>query len=192
MSNSVLVVDKNRFPQNPVHPGEARLLLKEGKASVLRIFPFVIILNETVEGELIQPLVVKIDPGSKTTGIAVVQGDKVVWAAELSHRGEVVKKALQQRSVIRRGRRRRKTRYRKPRFLNRSRPQGWLVPSLLHRVQTVQTWVQKLCRYSPITSLAQELVKFDMQAMDTPEISGVEYQQGTLAGYEVREYLLEK
>jgi hypothetical protein len=28
--------------------------------------------------------------------------------------------------------------------------------------------------------------------MVTPEISGVEYQQGTLAGYEVREYLLEK
>jgi len=31
-----------------------------------------------------------------------------------------------------------------------------------------------------------------MQALENPEISGVEYQQGTLAGYEVREYLLEK
>ena len=31
-----------------------------------------------------------------------------------------------------------------------------------------------------------------MQLMDNPEIQGVEYQQGTLHGYEVREYLLEK
>ena len=37
-----------------------------------------------------------------------------------------------------------------------------------------------------------ELVKFDLQKMENSEISGVEYQQGTLAGYEVREYLLEK
>jgi len=62
----------------------------------------------------------------------------------------------------------------------------------MHRVQTVQTWVQKLCRFAPVTGIAQELVRFDMQAMDNPEISGVEYQQGTLLGYEVREYLLEK
>jgi hypothetical protein len=37
-----------------------------------------------------------------------------------------------------------------------------------------------------------ERVKFDMQALERPGISGVEYQQGTLAGYELREYLLEK
>ncbi|MCW3095556.1 MAG: restriction endonuclease [Chthonomonadaceae bacterium] len=192
MSNFVLVVDKNRSPQNPIHPGEARLLLKAGKAAVLRLFPFVLILKEAISEPLAEPLAVKIDPGSKTTGIAVVQGDKVVWAAELSHRGQAIKKALQQRSAIRRGRRTRKTRYRKCRLLNRSRPQGWLAPSLLHRVQTVHTWVQKLCRYAPVAGLAQELVKFDTQAMDNPEISGVEYQQGTLTGYEVREYLLAK
>ncbi|MCW3101241.1 MAG: restriction endonuclease [Chthonomonadaceae bacterium] len=192
MSNFVLVLDKNQVPQNPVHPGTARLLLKEGKAAVLRLFPFVIILKEAVEDAPTTPLVVKIDPGSKTTGIAVVQGDKVVWAAELSHKGQAIRKALQGRSTLRKGRRNRKTRYRKPRFLNRTRPKGWLAPSLLHRVQTVQTWVQKLCRYAPVTGIAQELVKFDTQAMENPEISGVEYQQGTLLGYEVREYLLEK
>lgn len=37
-----------------------------------------------------------------------------------------------------------------------------------------------------------ELVRFDMQAQDNPDIEGQEYQQGTLAGYELREYLLEK
>jgi hypothetical protein len=37
-----------------------------------------------------------------------------------------------------------------------------------------------------------ELVKFDLQHMENPEICGAEYQQGTLFGYELREYLLEK
>jgi hypothetical protein len=77
MSNYVLVVDQNRVPQNPVHPGEARLLLKAGRAAVLRLFPFVLILKEAVESKeavedpVLEPVVIKIDPGSKTTGIAV-------------------------------------------------------------------------------------------------------------------------
>jgi len=47
-------------------------------------------------------------------------------------------------------------------------------------------------RVCPIAALSLELVKFDLQAMEQPEISGITYQQGTLAGYELREYLLEK
>ena len=54
------------------------------------------------------------------------------------------------------------------------------------------TWVNRIRKYVPITGISQELVKFDTQAMQNPEVSGVEYQQGELAGYEVREYLLEK
>jgi hypothetical protein len=37
-----------------------------------------------------------------------------------------------------------------------------------------------------------ELVKFDLQQMEHPHIQGAEYQQGTLFGYELREYMLEK
>ena len=194
MSHFVLVVDRNRNPQNPLHPGEARLLLKQGKAAVLRRYPFVILLKGEPEPDSlpVEPVVVKIDPGSKTTGIAVVQGDKVVWAAELQHRGQAIKNAMESRRAIRRGRRRRNLRYRKPRFLNRTRPEGCLPPSLMHRVQTVETWVKRLCRYAPVAGLAQELVRFDLQKQENPEIAGVEYQQGTLFGYEVREYLLEK
>ena len=62
----------------------------------------------------------------------------------------------------------------------------------MSRVFNIHTWVNRLCKIYPITALAFEMVKFDMQLMDNPEISGVEYQQGTLHGYEVREYLLEK
>jgi 5-methylcytosine-specific restriction endonuclease McrA len=53
-------------------------------------------------------------------------------------------------------------------------------------------WVVRLQKWVPVTGIAQELVRFDMQKIENPEISGAEYQQGTLAGYEVREYLLEK
>jgi hypothetical protein len=85
----VFVVDTNRKPLNPVHPGEARYLLNAGKAAVLKRFPFTIILKDAVDQPKIEPLRVKIDPGSRTTGIAVVNDStgKVLFAAELSHRG---------------------------------------------------------------------------------------------------------
>ncbi|GCE07833.1 hypothetical protein KDAU_51620 [Dictyobacter aurantiacus] len=54
------------------------------------------------------------------------------------------------------------------------------------------TWVRRLARYAPIQTISQELVKFDPQLMENPEIAGTQYQQSALAGYEVREYLLEK
>ncbi|MHB8461492.1 MAG: RNA-guided endonuclease IscB, partial [Vulcanimicrobiaceae bacterium] len=75
---------------------------------------------------------------------------------------------------------------------NRRRPNGWLAPSLQHRVDTIMSWVARLRTFAPITSIAQELVRFDLQALQKPAIEGIEYQQGTLAGYEAREYLLEK
>jgi 5-methylcytosine-specific restriction endonuclease McrA len=96
------------------------------------------------------------------------------------------------RRQLRRGRRSRKTRYRQARFLNRTRPKGWLAPSLQHRVDTTITWVNKLIKFAPIGSIVQELVRFDLQQLENPEISGIEYQQGTLLGYSVREYLLNK
>jgi 5-methylcytosine-specific restriction endonuclease McrA len=190
----VFVVDTNRKPLNPVHPGEARFLLNAGKAAVLKRYPFTIILKYPVEIQAIQPLRVKIDPGSRTTGIAVVNDatGKVVFAAELSHRGQAIRDALLSRRQSRRGRRARHTRYRKPRFQNRMRPQGWLAPSLMSRVSNVLTWVKRLQRVCPLAAMSQELVRFDLQQMQNPEIAGVTYQQGTLLGYEVREYLLEK
>lgn len=192
-SNYVFVLDTNNVPQTPIHPAEARRLLDEGKAAVYRRQPFTIILKTAGPGPLfVKPLRLKIDPGSKTTGFAVLDGPRVIWAAELTHRGQRIKADLESRRAIRRSRRQRKTRYRQPRFDNRTRAKGWLPPSLMHRVQTTMTWVDRLCRYAPVACLSVENVRFDMQLMQNPEISGTEYQQGELAGYEVREYLLEK
>lgn len=192
--SKVFVVDTNKHPLNPVHPGYARLLLASKQAAVLKRFPFTIVLKIAIETPVLEPLRIKLDPGSKTTGIALVNeaSGEVVFAAELTHRGQAIKHALDKRREGRRGRRQRDTRYRKPRFQNRRRPKGWLAPSLESRVCNVVTWVKRLMRVCPIAAVSMELVRFDLQAMENPELAGVEYQQGTLAGYETREYLLEK
>ncbi|MCY0884561.1 MAG: RNA-guided endonuclease IscB, partial [Firmicutes bacterium] len=192
--------------------------------AILRRYPFTIILKDRTGGE-VQPVAVKCDPGSETTGLALVaefdgRRRTVVWAAEIQHRGRQVRKALAERRALRRARRSRKTRYRKPRFLNRS-PQkcdgcgrnaqhgsrycracgagggrGFrdkrLPPSLESRAENVVTWARRLRRYAPISSITVEHVRFDTQKLQDPEIAGVEYQRGTLFGYELREYLLEK
>jgi 5-methylcytosine-specific restriction endonuclease McrA len=193
MSNHVFLIDSNKTPLNPVHPAQARKLLDSEKAAVFQCYPFTLILKRVIENPNVYPLTLKIDPGSKFTGIALVtnQGN-VVWAMELQHRGQQIKDALLHRRAVRRGRRNRNTRYRQARFLNRKRPDGWLAPSLRHRILTIETWVKRLQKFAPLDSIAQELVNFDTQAIQNPEISGIEYQQGTLKGYECREYLLEK
>ena len=189
----VFVLDRDRTPLDPCHPARARELLRDGRAAVLRRFPCTIILHDRRRAEsVVHEHRLKIDPGSKTTGLALLAGARVIWAAELTHRGQRIKAALLSRHAIRRGRRQRQTRYRQPRFLNRTRPVGWLPPSLQSRVCNVMTWVERLARSCPLTALSQELVRFDMQQMQNAEVAGVAYQQGELAGYEVREYLLEK
>ena len=205
--NHVLVLDTNKTPLTPCSPCMAKKLLKAGKAAVFRRFPFTIILKKRCSAVLgVSPmsdcakkvshpsknkLQLKIDPGSVTTGLAILDGSKVIWVAELNHRGSLIKKKLDSRRASRRLRRSR-LRYRKPRFLNRTRRSGWLPPSLKHRTLTTITWVRRLIKFSPIGSIAMELVRFDTQKLETPEISGIEYQQGELVGYEVREYLLSK
>jgi len=191
MSNFVFVLDTQKRPLNPIRPGMARKWLTNGKAAVFRRYPFTIILKVEVKVPQ-EPITLKLDPGSKTSPIALVQGEKVIFGAELTHRGQTIKASLESRRSLRRGRRNRHTRYRKARFLNRTRPKGWLAPSLQHRVETTLTWVTRLMKLAPISSVVQELVRFDLQQIENPEISGVEYQQGVLCGYEIREYLLNK
>jgi 5-methylcytosine-specific restriction endonuclease McrA len=178
---------------NPIHPAQASRLMKEGKAAVFRMYPFTLIMKRVVDNIVTYPLSLRIDPGSKFTGISLVNNqNEVVWGMELQHRGTAIKEALETRKGVRRARRARHTRYRQARFLNRKRPKGWLAPSLMHRVLTIKTWVKRLIKFSPVAEIRQELVRFDLQQLENPEISGVEYQQGTLCGYDVREYLLNK
>ena len=185
MSNFIFVLDANKKPLTPCKPSTARKLLNAGKAAVFKRFPFTIILKKVVTAT-VESLTLKLDPGSKTTGIALLQGEKVIFGAELTHRGQAIKASLDSRRSLRQRRRNRHTRYRQARFLNRTRKKGWLAPSLQHRVETTLTWVNKLRRLAPISLIVQELVRFDLQQLENPEISGIEYQQGELQGYEVR------
>lgn len=204
---SVFVLDRSGQPLMPCSEKRARKLLESGRARVHRLLPFVIRLTDRKQSELVlQPVRIKLDPGSKTTGLALVRDVEDVCAMtgeiqraaavlslmDIVHRGRQISEALTARRQMRR-RRRGNLRYRAPRFLNRgNKAKGWLAPSLQHRVDTTMAWVRRMCRWAPVSAVSSELVRFDMQLLQNPEISGVEYQQGTLAGYELREYLLEK
>lgn len=208
---AVYVLDSKGVALMPCDEKRARLLLARGCARVHRPMPFVIRLTDRQAGSCeLQPLELKLDPGSKVTGLALVRvseqvnietgeitnSAQVLSLMELVHRGRQISEALSARRAMRRGRRARKTRYRAARFNNRTKPEGWLAPSLQHRVDTALAWVHRIRRWAPLAGLAQELVRFDMQKMQAQveggDISGAQYQQGTLFGYEVREYVLEK
>ena len=195
---AVFVLNKHKKALMPASEKRARLLLQRGRAVVVKIYPFTIRLKDRVGGE-VQPVRIKIDPGSRNTGVTVVKEikiDNIVICRitnlfQINHRGLSISAALTSRRAMRR-RRRSNLRYRKPRFDNRTRPKGWLAPSLQHRVDTTMSFINKLQKLLPVTAISMELVRFDLQKMENPEISDVQYQQGELQGYEVREYLLEK
>ena len=197
----VFVLDTHKKPLMPCTPKKARLLLSRGRAVVHRRYPLVIRLKDRrLEESVVQPLVLKIDPGSKTSGMAVArveatpQGEvhHAVHLAEVGHRGEKVHEAMGTRARARRRRRSAHLRYRPPRFAHRTRPKGWLPPSLRSRIGNVLTWAQRYRRWAPLTRLEVERVKFDLHLMQHPELAGIEYQRGELAGWELRAYLLEK
>jgi len=181
----------------PCHPARARKLLDRKEAAVYRRYPFTIILRKET-ANFTQPVEFKVDPGSKVSGIALignfqVQGNVLIWAANLEHRGHQIKSDLDSRRSIRRSRRGRNTRYRQPRWANRKRPQGWLPPSLISRVDNITNLCYKLSKRVPLTNIVVETVKFDLHSIQNGgQLYGTQYQQGTLQGYNVREYLLEK
>jgi RRXRR protein/HNH endonuclease len=191
LTNHVFVLNKDKSFLSMVHPARARKLLTQNKAAVFRNYPFVIILNQQILNPCLKQYILKIDPGSQWTGFAIQCQEEIVFRMELKHRGDVIKSDLQKRAGFRHSRRSRNLRYRKERF-NKKKKSGWLPPSLTHRVLTVETWIKRFCKFCPILVIEIEQVRFDTQKMLNPEISGIKYQQGTLFGYEVREYLLEK
>lgn len=181
----------------PCSEKRARLLLKRQRAIIHRMEPFTIRLKDRkIENSALQTQRMKLDPGSKITGFSLTREQyknesSVLFLGELKHK-QGIKDNLESRRSLRRGRRNRKTRYRQARFNNRKRAEGWLAPSLIARANQTLNLAKKLQKLTPIMQVSMELVKFDLQKMQHPEISGVEYQQGELRGYEVREYLLEK
>ena len=204
----VIALDKYHQPFGVCTERRARILLSQRRACVYSYYPFSIILKDkdAREVEILPSFRIKIDPGSKYTGIAVVRNDDdaVAFYMQIEHRGEQIVKSLQTRKVIRNHRRQRETEYRRCKYIdhylpqdsnykiNSSRPKGWLPPSVKSVGDNIINWILRLGRLFNLTHCTFEAVRFDTQLMDNPEISGVEYQQGTLLGYEIKEYLLDK
>ncbi|MEV6822764.1 RNA-guided endonuclease IscB [Nocardiopsis dassonvillei] len=175
----VFVLDRHGTPLQPTHPARARQLLAKGRAIVARHTPFVIRLKDrtTAESE-VDGVETGIDPGSKRTGIAVFtdrHGERRGrYAIRLDHRGGQIAKRMRQRAAYRKGRRSRNLRYRTARFDNRTRPRGWLPPSLRHRVDTTLAWVGRLARWAPVRAVHVERIAFDVHALDALAVGRVE------------------
>src|SRR5437660_11588038 len=71
---SVFVLDQHQQPLMPCSQRRARLLLVRKRAVVHRLVPFTIRLKDRQREECqVQPIALKFDPGSKTTGIALAR-----------------------------------------------------------------------------------------------------------------------
>ncbi len=193
----VPVLDRDGIPLDPCHPARARKLVRRGRAKPCWKYGLyaVRMLDRSADRSEVHDHQVNINPGSRTTGLAVTAdsrgGRRIASLYCLEHRGELVKKKLIRRSEQRRNRRGR-LRHRQPRFLNRRKPAGWLPPSILSRRQNILTWTDRLSRLYPITGVRVENAKFDTQKMVNPGIQGIEYQRGALRGTQIRAYVLHR
>lgn len=176
----VFVLNMRGEPLMPCTQRKARLLLKR-KAVIYKYNPFTIQLTYAT-GETKQDCHIGIDTGSKYIGVAITSEDKVIFKGEVELRQDV-KSNLDTRRMYRRGRRNRKTRYRKPRFSNRKRTKKWLPPSLQNRVNHTFFWIDKLSSLVPNPKLHIEVGKFDTTKMINPNINDVDYQHGQTYGF---------
>lgn len=187
----VYVLNKHGQPLMPCSPRKARILLRAQKARVVKREPFTIQLIYGASGYT-QPVNLGVDAGSKHIGLSASTEKEELYAAEVELRTDIVD-LLSTRRELRRARRNRKTRYRKPRFLNRVRAKkaGWLAPSIQNRINAHLKVVDNVCRLLPVTKIIVETASFDIQKIKNPDISGEQYQQGEQLGFwNVREYVL--
>ena len=186
----VYVINKNGQPLMPTeNHAKVRVLLKSGKAKVVKKCPFTIQLLYDSTNHT-QKVTFGVDSGSRHIGISATTKDKVLFEADVELRNDIVD-LLSTRRELRHSRRNRKIRYRKPRFDNRKRKDGWLAPSVQQKVDSHLTMIEKVRKILPISDIVAEVASFDIQKIKNPSISGAEYQQGEqLDFWNVREYVL--
>ena len=187
--NMVYVLNIHDRPLMPCKEAKARRLLKSNRAKIAKRNPFTIQLLFECE-DVTQSITLGVDAGSKHIGLSSTTEDKVLFESDIELRNDIVD-LLSTRRQNRRSRRNRKTRYRKARFDNRKRKDGWFAPSVQHKVETHLTAIKKVHQILPINKIIVEVASFDIQKIRNPSISGTEYQQGEqLAFWNVREYVL--
>ncbi len=185
----VYILNCHGQPLMPCSPRKARLLLEAGKAQVINIVPFTLQLCYASSGYK-QKVSLGIDAGTQHIGVSATTERAVLFEAEVKPRTDI-QEVLATRSQLRRARRSRKTRYRQARFLNRKKPEGWLAPSVEHKVQAHLKTIRMVHAILPIRTISIEVAQFDLQKIRQPEIEGKAYQQGPQWGFwNVREYVL--
>ena len=187
----VYVLNKEGSPLMPCSSAKARKLLKDGKAKIVKRDIFTIQLLYSSSGYK-QEITLGVDSGSKTIGLSATTKEKELFAGEYQLRNDI-SDLLSDRRIYRRARRGRKTRYRKPRFLNRVRTKnkGWLAPSVEHKIQSHVNIINRLHKILPINKVIVELANFDMQKINNPDIKGKDYQFGEAYGFEnIKSYVL--
>jgi N6-L-threonylcarbamoyladenine synthase len=193
----VYVLNKYGEPLMPTtRYGRVRRLLRKGHAVVVDYRPFTIQLTYATPNG-VQEVILGVDTGTKHVGFSATTKKKVLFEAELLLRSDIVEK-LSTRREFRRTRRNRKTRYRKSRFMNRTRSKkpGWVAPSVRQKVDSHIYWVARICKFLPIKKITVEIAQFDTQLLKAQEQGlplpqGTDYQKGEQLGFSnVREYVL--
>jgi hypothetical protein len=185
----VYVVNKHGKPLMPCSPRKARILLKTGKAKVIKRTPFTIKLLYGSSGYK-QPLTHGVDTGSDKIGSAVVNDkEEAVYMSEITIRNDITK-TMKQRAVARRNRRNRKTRYRKARWANRknSRRKNRFSPTMISKFNSHLKEIEFVKSILPITKLILETGNFDPHLLKNPALHNEKikkwaYQKGTNYGF---------
>jgi len=190
----VFVLDKSKKPLDMITNAEARILIKKKLAVIHKVYPFTIRLRDNSCVSKDRAYTVKIDPGSRYTGIAITDDkDSVVMLAEIEHRGHLIKKDMDSRRNVRNSRRQRNTRYRAARFLNRARHKGWLAPSVKSRANNVINFIKKYKKLINIDKVMIEHASFDVAQMTSDDcLIGIDYQQGPLYQQKLKSFIFNR
>ena len=185
--NVVYVLSPERAPLMPCSCVIARLLLKQGKAKVVRRTPFTIQLLARPENAYTQPLTLGVDTGSSVMGSAVAdENGNVLYLSEVEIRNDIAQ-TMKERAASRRHRRHRKTRYRKARWSNRknSTRTGRFSPTMTSKIDAHLREIRFVQWVLPITSIVLETGTFDPHALKNPEVLQNKwlYQKGINYGY---------
>jgi len=188
----VYVLSKDGTPLMPTERhGKVRQMLKDGRANVAKARPFTIQLTYEIT-KYTQPVTLGVDSGYQNVGLSAVTAKKELFSAECTLlQGQVERN--KERARLYRRQRRSRLRYRAPRFDNRRKPEGWLAPSIQHKLDSHLRLIDMVKKLLPITEVVIEVANFDIQAIKNPSIQGKAYQEGEQAGYwNLREYILHR
>lgn len=183
----VPVLSYSGKPLMPTKASRARRWLKEGKAKVIHndlgIFQIQLTNRHHLKTRNTQPIAVGIDPGKLYTGMAVQSAKFTLWLAHLQLPFKTVRERMEQRAMMRRGRRGRRINrkiafklraHRQARFDNRR--QLGVPPSIRANRELELRVLDELSLIYPITTIVYEVIKARGDKGFSPVMVGQKWQ----------------